>query len=96
MEIESRQGMKQKSLPGFEKITKTKRGESMNNKNDFDKKANFDFMIKTIKTLSYSQGFYGRLYRDIAELNQESIDEMIEKLPDFKKDMLNVVYFFEC
>ena len=70
------------------------RGESM--KNNFDKKANFNFMIKTIKSLSYSQGFYGRLYRDIAELNQESIDEMIEKLPDFKKDSLNVVYFFEC
>lgn len=66
------------------------------NNNVFDKKANFNFMIKTIKTLSYSQGFYGRLYRDIAELNQDMLDEMVEKLPDFKKDMLSVVYFFEC
>lgn len=64
--------------------------------NVFDKKANFNFMIKTIKTLSHSQGLYGRLYCDIAELSQELIDEMIQKLPDFKKDMLNVVYFFEC
>lgn len=86
--------MRFQNLPRFEKITKTKRGEIM--KNDFDKKANFNFMIKTIKTLSYSQGFYGRLYRDIAELNQDMLDEMAEKLPDFKKDMLNVVYFFEC
>lgn len=63
---------------------------------NFDKVANFNFMIKTIKTLSCSQGFYGRLYRDIAELDQGSIDEMIQKLPDFKKDSLNVVFFFEC
>lgn len=67
-----------------------------NNQENFDRVANFNFMIKTIKSFSHSQGFYGRLYRDIAELNQETIDEMIEKLPDFKKDMLNVVYFFEC
>ena len=67
-----------------------------NNQKNFDKVANFNFMIQTIKSLSYSQGFYGRLYRDIAELNQESIDEMIQKLPDFKKDSLNVVFFFEC
>ena len=64
--------------------------------NDFDKIANFNFMIKTIKSLSYSQRLYGRLYRDIAELSQELIDEMIQKLPDFKKDSLNVVCFFEC
>ena len=74
---------------------KTKRGENMKQEN-FDKVENFNFMIKTIKSLSYSQRFYGRLYRDIAELSQESIDEMIQRLPDFKKDTLNVVYFFEC
>lgn len=65
-------------------------------KDQFNKKENFNFMIKTIKSLSYSQGLYGRLYRDIAELSQDSIDEMIQKLPNFKKDSLNVVYFFEC
>lgn len=63
---------------------------------NFDRVANFNFMIKTIKSLSYSQGFYGRLYSEIAELCQDIIDEMIQKLPDFKKNTLNVVYFFEC
>lgn len=71
--------------------TKKQRGEKM-----FNRLENFNFMIQTIKSLSHSQGFYGRLYNDIAELSQESIDEMIQKLPDFKKDSLNVVFFFEC
>ena len=63
---------------------------------NFDRVANFNFMIKTIKSLSYSKGAYGRLYNEIAELCQDMIDEMIQKLPDFKKNTLNVVYFFEC
>ena len=62
----------------------------------FNKKDNFNFMIKTIRMLAKSQGFYGRLYRQLADLNEETIEEVIEKLPDFKKDTLNVVYYFEC
>lgn len=36
----------------------------------------FDEMIDIITELSYSQGFYGRLLRDINELDDEKLDEV--------------------
>ena len=68
----------------------------MNKQDNFDKQDNFNFMISTIKSLACSQGFYGRLYRDIQDLESNDLDDLIESLPDFKKDSLNVVFYFEC
>lgn len=67
----------------------------MEKQGDFDKLENFNFMLSTVKSLAYSQGFYGRLYRDIQDLESEILDDLIESLPDFKKDSLNVVFYFE-
>lgn len=36
----------------------------------------FDEMIDIIIELSFSQGFYGRLLRDINELDDETLDEV--------------------
>ena len=68
----------------------------MKKQDNFDKLDNFNFMISTIKSLACSQGFYGRLYRDIQDLESDDLDDLIESLPDFKKDSLNVVFYFEC
>lgn len=39
----------------------------------------FDEMIDIITELSFSQGFYGRLLRDINELDDETLNEVAEK-----------------
>lgn len=38
----------------------------------------FDEMIDIITELSFSQGFYGRLLRDINELDDETLNEVVE------------------
>lgn len=68
----------------------------MNKQGNFDKQDNFNFMLSTIKSLACSQGFYSRLYRDIQDLESNDLNNLIESLPDFKKDSLNVVFYFEC
>ena len=52
----------------------------MNKQDNFDKQDNFKFMISTIKSLACSQGFYGRLYRDIQDLESNDLDDLIKDL----------------
>lgn len=57
-------------------------------------------ILETIKDLSYSQGFYGRLLRSIMELKKNDIEEY-ERLAEYLegqnfKDALEMVLFFEC
>ena len=56
-------------------------------------------ILKTIQTLSLSQGFYGRLLNNIIELkenNTEGYEELKRTLEAQKfNDMLDVVMFFE-
>lgn len=68
----------------------------MEKQGNFDKLENFNFMLSVIKNLACSQGFYGRLYRDIQDLESDDLDDLIESLPNFEKDSLNVVFYFEC
>lgn len=49
----------------------------------------FDEMIDIITELSYSQGFYGRLLRDLNELDDETLNE-VEKLWESKKFTNNI------
>lgn len=61
------------------------------------KKLTYKQVIAIITSLSYSQGFYGRLLNSIYSLNPD-------ELSDFKKTIskaklyrpLDVVLFFEC
>ena len=54
-----------------------------------------------VKSLSRSQGFYGRIYEQLLELEQEGNEEYLE---DFKKEIdnlkatreLDFIYWLEC
>lgn len=59
-----------------------------------------DQVIEVIEMLSHSQGFYGRLLREIINMKENDVDrfeefkELIEQ-QDFQ-DPVDVVMFFEC
>lgn len=53
-----------------------------------------------VKTMSYSQGFYGRLYENLLEL-EETDDESLEELKNAIEekhftDTLDFVFWLEC
>ena len=58
------------------------------------KAQNYELFYNTIKSLSYSQGSYGRILRDIDALSEHDLNELITQLPDFK-DAVDVVLFIE-
>ena len=59
-----------------------------------DKEKNFEFFVNTIKSLALSQGFYGRILRQLSELESEELESLKENLPQFK-DALDIVFYFE-
>ena len=61
---------------------------------DETKKRNYELFYNTIKSLSYSQGSYGRILREIDALSEHDLNELITQLPDFK-DAIDVVLFIE-
>ena len=58
------------------------------------KKQNYELFYNTIKSLSYSQGSYGRILREIDSLGEEDKQKLVDQLPDFK-DAVDVVLFIE-
>ena len=58
------------------------------------KKQNYELFYNTIKSLSYSQGRYGRILRGIDSLSEHDLNELITQLPDFKEPV-DVVLFIE-
>ena len=58
------------------------------------KKQNYELFYNTIKSLSYSQGSYGRILREIDNLSEYDLNELITQLPDFKEPV-DVVLFIE-
>lgn len=53
-------------------------------------------IMDTIKMLSMSQGFYGRLYRQIMELDAEDYDRVAEELESQNfSDAVDMVLYFE-
>lgn len=57
----------------------------------------FDEILDVIRKLSMSQGFYGRLLRDIQSLDEDSLVEFKEVLEAQNfKEPLDVVFYFEC
>lgn len=58
-----------------------------------------NLILEAIRTLSHSQGFYGRLYRSIMELKKhdaDAYDEFVEQLEAQEfEDVLDVVLYFE-
>lgn len=57
-------------------------------------------ILAAIRTLSYSQGLYGRLYRSIMELKEHdagAYDRLVEQLEAQEfGDAVDMVLYFEC
>ena len=58
------------------------------------KQQNYELFYNTIKSLSYCQGSYGRLLRQLDSLDEWSIQNLMDQLPDFK-DRLDVILYIE-
>ena len=59
------------------------------------KKLSFKQVIDIITSLSYSQGFYGRLLSSINSLDEDELNEFKEQIKAAKLYRpLDVVYFF--
>ena len=53
-------------------------------------------IMKTIRSLASSQGFYGRLYRSLMKLSKEEFNKVMTELEKQNfKDSLDLVMFIE-
>ena len=53
-------------------------------------------IMEKIKSLASSQGLYGRLYRDLMELDEDEYDEVMTELESQNfKDGVDLVMFIE-
>lgn len=53
-------------------------------------------IMEIIKSLASSQGLYGRLYRDLMELDEDEYDEVMTELESQNfKDGVDLVMFIE-
>lgn len=54
-------------------------------------------ILETILMLAQSQGFYGRLYRDITDADEEDRECFLSELEaqNFSNE-LDLIYYFEC
>ena len=54
-------------------------------------------IMETIKSLASSQGFYGRLYRSLMELDEEKYNEVMTELESQNfKDGIDLIMYIEC
>ena len=54
-------------------------------------------IMETIKSLASSQGFYGRLYRKLMELDEEKYNEVMTELESQNfKDGVDLIMYIEC
>ena len=66
----------------------------MNNTIEQKKQNNYELLFNTIKTLSNSQGYYGRLLNSLINMNEDERLELINSLPTFN-DVVGVVMWLE-
>lgn len=66
----------------------------MNNTSEQKQQNNYELFYNTIKSLSYSQGSYGRLLNSLTNMNEDERLELINNLPTFK-DAVDVVMWLE-
>ena len=66
----------------------------MNNTIEQKKQNNYELFFNTIKTLSNSQGYYGRLLNSLINMNEDERLELINSLPTFN-DVVDVVMWLE-
>lgn len=66
----------------------------MNNTTEQKQQNNYEFFYNTIKSLSYSQGYYGRLLNSLINMDKDERLELINNLPTFN-DAVDVVMWLE-
>lgn len=66
----------------------------MNNTIEQKKRNNYELFYNTIKSLSYSQGSYGRLLNSLINMNEDERLELINNLPTFN-DVADVAMWLE-
>ena len=66
----------------------------MNNTIEQKRRNNYEILFNTVKSLSNSQGFYGRLLNSLINMNEDERLELINSLPIFN-DSLDVVMWLE-
>lgn len=57
---------------------------------------NREQILKAIKTLAMSQGFYGRLYNDLTNGSEESENALIFLEEQNFRDTFDLIMFIEC
>ena len=66
----------------------------MNNTIEQKKQNNYELLFNTVKSLSNSQGYYGRLLNSLINMNEDERVELINSLPTFN-DTVDVVMWLE-
>ena len=66
----------------------------MNNTIEQKQRNNYELFYNTIKSLSYCQGYYGRLLNTLINMNEDERLELIDNLPNFN-DSLDVIMWLE-
>lgn len=66
----------------------------MNNTIEQKKRNNYELLFSTVKMLSNSQGFYGRLLNTLVNMDEDERLELINNLPIFN-DAVDVVMWLE-
>ena len=66
----------------------------MNNTIEQKKRNNYELLFNTIKSLSNSQGYYGRLLNTLINMDEDERLELINSLPTFN-DVVDVVMWLE-
>lgn len=66
----------------------------MNNTIEQKKRNNYELLFNTIKSLSNSQGYYGRLLNSLINMNEDEQLELINNLPTFN-NAVDVVMWLE-
>ena len=66
----------------------------MINTTEQKKRNNYELLFNTVKSLSNSQGFYGRLLNNLINMNEDERLELINNLPTFN-DAVDVVMWLE-
>lgn len=66
----------------------------MNNTIEQRQRNNYELFFNTVKMLSNSQGYYGRLLNSLINMDEDERLELINSLPTFK-DSVDVVMWLE-
>ena len=66
----------------------------MNNTIEQKQRNNYELFFNTIKSLSYSQGSYGRLLNTLINMDEDERLDLINNLPTFN-DTVDVVMWLE-